>query len=274
VDNPEINFETIIRAYVKNYMKHLSSSCMQLFIVIASHTFGHLYAVKPINTLDLITECGLNRRTVMTAAKTLQEAGLIEVAKSTGGRRHQHGFCVTAETMPTVLNKLGKINLVNFGTIHGFPEHDIISSPSPGQPVPPSAVASATPSQSVKISKPKRSVDEKEAHAEVWKLFETAHGSKLTGSLQGKSIWEMIDKAKAEHPFNWKEYLLCMVETYFMILLKKPKGLECVSSQPALPHILNGEKIWLRVQERVPKTTTSLSPDLSKAEIYKIREGF
>ena len=123
--------------------------------------------------------------------------------------------------------------------------------------------------------KPARSEKEKKAFKRVWELFEEHSGKpipKYEGSLQSKSIWEMIDKAK-ESDADWAEYLGRVINAFFDIIKNKPKGLECVYNQQVKPHILNGVKIWMRVVNKLPDNTP-VRTELTAHEEYRIRNGF
>jgi len=123
--------------------------------------------------------------------------------------------------------------------------------------------------------KPARSEKEKKAFKRVWELFEEHSGKpipKYEGSLQSKSIWEMIDKAK-ESDADWAEYLGRVINAFFDIIKNKPKGLECVYNQQVKPHILNGVKIWMRVVNKLPDNTP-VRTELTVHEEYRIRNGF
>ena len=123
--------------------------------------------------------------------------------------------------------------------------------------------------------KPARSEKEKKAFKRVWELFEEHSGKpipKYEGSLQSKSTWEMIDKAK-ESDADWAEYLGRVINAFFDIIKNKPKGLECVYDQQVKPHILNGVKIWMGVVNKLPDNTP-VRTELTAHEEYRIRNGF
>jgi len=246
-----LNSTLLPNEFIDEYLPVLPGSCVAVFLFLARMTTGFARDVREQWTKAEIAErSGYTEKIVNDAINVLKEEGLVCVKATAGGRGRGNSYSLNYDPEKRGVEIRGvKKTPVKIGALHGFSNDLFLDRPAPEQPTRPATpVAPATPPQALKQTKPsksKRSDEEKMAFDATWKAFE-AGGQKLSGSLQAKSIWEMIDRVKDRS--DWPKFLARMTGKFIEILSKKPKGVECISSQPRLPHILAGEKIWARVE--------------------------
>ena len=253
--------------FVDEIMNSLTNGALRVYLKILRNTFGLYKEIKPVTIAELCTMTGQSETTIKKAIKEL-EPKLIKVERSKGGRGHGNVYYAVTQKRG-VKNTPVKNTGVIFTSLHGFEEGIQCSQGAVKNP--PSGGASAPPPRCFKR---KRSKEEQTEHAYLWTRFEQAYGRSLApvGALEASKLWELIDRAK-EYDGNWKDFLRNVVEWFFRIINQKPKGMECVSSQPPLPHILAGEKIWLRVMSKMP-VVKAANAEISASEEYRIRRGF
>lgn len=234
-------------------MKELSPNEFKILMVIVRKTIGFHKQTDRIPFSQFMEATGIKNRTTLSEnLKKLKEKEIIFGTESVPcryglnadwyGNRTKTGTEIVPETSETgteiVLSKESNINK----------KENIVAPP-------------------LVLVKQKRSEEEKTAFDATWKAFEK-DGQKLSGALQAKSIWEMIDRVRDRS--DWPHYLERIVNKFFDILSKRPKGMECISSQPRLPHILAGPKIWARVELLLSKPQGDQIDEWTRRELKRI----
>jgi hypothetical protein len=155
-------------------------------------------------------------------------------------------------------------------TIHGFSNDLFLVSP----PCPEEKTATPSPSvKASKLSKPKRSDEERAAHAEIWATFEKALGCKIAGkdaALEAKSIWELIDRKRDGN--GGLAELKEIVYKFIEMRKSPPDGLEYLGKHPPLPHILNSTRTWLNVTTKEIVADRTPTKEETAEYVKSIRE--
>jgi len=238
-----MNVTIIPNEFITEYMKRLPMACSLIYVVLCSHSCGHIESVEAMTTKDILGYLKISRKTMTDAMKTLEAEGLIKIYEG-GGRGKQNGYVVCMEKQ-TRQNIPSNKNLVNFGTIHGFSNDLFLASP----PCPEEKTATPSPTAKVlKPSKPKRSDEEWTVFHDLWAVFEKSIGCKIAGkdaAMEAKSIWELIDRKRDGNGglVELKEIVCKFIE----MRKNPPDGLEYLGKLLPLPHILNSTRTWLNV---------------------------